>query len=120
VAASLVPFHVAAYAESFATSRLRALVGLLARVTMAVNAQTARPREGLVAGGADVAVLRLGKLRLAGGANVVMVLPWVGAVGGRAGHRCRQWHRVRLEVGGKRALRIHSSAVVRMLLGRVE
>lgn len=120
VATSLVSLHVAAHAERFATSRLRALVGLLACVTVTVDAQAAWPREGLVASRADVPILRLGKLRLARGANVVVVLPWVGAVRSRAGHRSRQGYRVWLEVGRKRALRIHCSAVVRVLLRRVE
>jgi hypothetical protein len=120
VATSLVSLHVAAHAKGFATSRLRALVGLLACVTVAVDAQAAWPREGLVASRADVAVLGLRKLRLAGSADVVVVLPWVGAVGSRAGHRCRQWHGMRLEVGRKRTLRIHWSVVVGVLFGRVE
>jgi hypothetical protein len=120
VATSLVSLHVAAHAESFATSRLRALVGLLASVAVAVNPQAARSRESLVAGRADVAILRLRKLGLAGSADVVVVLPWVRAVGSWARHRRRQWHCVGLEVGRKRSLRIHGSAVVGMLLWRVE
>ena len=50
VATSLVSLHVAAHTESFATSRLRALVRLLASVAVAVDAQTAWSRESLVTG----------------------------------------------------------------------
>jgi hypothetical protein len=64
VAAALVSLHVAADTEGFATARLRALVRLLARVTVAVYPQAAGSGEGLVAGRADVAVLGLRKLRL--------------------------------------------------------
>jgi hypothetical protein len=50
VATSLVSLHVAAHTESFATSRLRALVRLLTSVAVAVDAQTAWSRESLVTG----------------------------------------------------------------------
>lgn len=50
VATSLVSLHVAAHAERFATSRLRALVRLLTSVAVAVDAQTAWSRESLVTG----------------------------------------------------------------------
>jgi hypothetical protein len=62
VAASLVSLHVAADAEGFATARLRTLVGLFAGVAVAVYAQAAGSREGLVTCRADVAVLRLREL----------------------------------------------------------
>jgi hypothetical protein len=62
MATSLVSLHVAADAEGFAASGLWALVRLLACVAVTVDAQTTRAREGLVAGRADVTVLRLGEL----------------------------------------------------------
>lgn len=58
---SLVSLHVASHAEGLATSCLWTLVRLLASVAVAVDAQTAWPREGLVAGGTDVAILGLGE-----------------------------------------------------------
>jgi len=64
VAASLVALHVAANTEGFATARLRALVRLLSSMAVAVDAEAAWPREGLVASRADVAVLGLRELRL--------------------------------------------------------
>lgn len=62
VATSLVSLHVAADAEGFAASGLWALVRLLARVAVAVYAQATGARKGLVAGGANVAVLWLWEL----------------------------------------------------------
>ena len=62
MAATLVSLHVAADTEGFATTRLRALVRLLARVTVAVYPQAAGSGEGLVASRADVTVLRLREL----------------------------------------------------------
>jgi hypothetical protein len=61
VAATLVSLHVAADAEGLATPGVRTLEGLLARVRMAVDSQGTGAGEGLVAGLADVAVLRLGE-----------------------------------------------------------
>jgi len=72
-----VAFHVASNAEGFPATSVRAFERLLAGVTMAVNAQAARPRERLVASRANVAVLRLGEGSLAGCADIMMVLPWV-------------------------------------------
>jgi hypothetical protein len=59
MAAALMPLHVAAYAECFATSGVRAFVWLLARVAVGVNAQATRPRKRLVAGRTYVAILGL-------------------------------------------------------------
>jgi len=59
VAAPLVTLHVAAYAEGLAAAGLGALEGLLSRVGVAVNAETARTAESLVAGLADVPILAL-------------------------------------------------------------
>lgn len=117
---SLVSLHVAANAECFAAPRLRALVRLLASVTVAVDAQAAWARECLVAGRANVPVLRLWKCRLARRAHVVVVLPWIRTVARRCGHRDRHWHRLRLEVGRQWPLSIHTEAAVGLLLGRVE
>lgn len=86
---TLVSLHVASHAEGLATARLGTLVRLLSSMAMAVDAQTAWSREGLVARRADVAVLGLRELRLAGCADVVVVLPWIGAVGRRVRHRGR-------------------------------
>lgn len=58
---ALVAFHVTSYAESFAAAWLRALVRLLAGMAVAVYAQTAWSREGFVARGANIAILRLRK-----------------------------------------------------------
>ena len=77
VAAALVALHVAPDAEGLAAAGERALEGLLARVGVAVDAQRAGPREGLVAGLADVAVLALREGRRRRGGDVVVVLPGV-------------------------------------------
>jgi hypothetical protein len=61
VTATLVALHIASHAEGLATPCLRTFVRLFTGVAVAVNAQTARPREGLVAGGANVPILRLGE-----------------------------------------------------------
>jgi hypothetical protein len=81
-----MPFHVASHTKRFAAARLGALVGLLARVAVAVDAQAAWARKGLVACRANVPVLRLRECRLAGRADVVVMLPRVLAVGIRRGH----------------------------------
>jgi hypothetical protein len=80
VTTPLVPLHVAAHAERLAASDVRTLERLLARVAVAVYAQTAGSREGLAAGPADVSVLRLWEGSLAGSADVVVVLPGVGSI----------------------------------------
>ena len=93
VAAALVALHVAADAEGLAAPGERALEGLLARVRVAVDAQRAGPREGLVARLADVAVLALRERRRRRGRDVVVVLPRVaagGAESNRHGHRRRE------------------------------
>lgn len=59
MAASLVPLHVAPYAEGFSTAAMRAFEGLLAGMRMAVDSQRAWSTESLVAGLANVAILRL-------------------------------------------------------------
>jgi hypothetical protein len=92
VTTALVALHVTSHAEGFATAGLGTFVRLLAGVTVAVNAQTAWPRECLVACRANVSVLRLREGRLAGGADVVVVLPRVRAVDGGAGLGHRQRH----------------------------
>lgn len=61
---SFVSFHVTPYAERLAASLVRTFEGLLASVTMAVNAQAARSRKCFAACLADVAILRLGKAGL--------------------------------------------------------
>lgn len=62
MATSLVSLHVAADAEGLAASGLWALVRLLTGVAVAVDAQAAGARKGLVAGGANVTVLWLREL----------------------------------------------------------
>jgi len=57
MAPPFVPLHVAAHTEGLAAAVVGALEGFLARVAMTVDAQTTRPRKGLVASRADVAVL---------------------------------------------------------------
>ena len=47
--APLVSFHITAYAESLPTTRLGALVRLLSRVAVTVNAQATGARKGFVA-----------------------------------------------------------------------
>jgi len=59
VAATFVTFHIAAYTEGLATSRKGALEGLFACMRVAVDAQRAGTRKGLVACWADVPVLAL-------------------------------------------------------------
>jgi hypothetical protein len=116
VAAPLVALHVASDTESLATARLRTFVWLLAGVAMAVDAQAAWSREGLVASRADVSILRLREGGLTRGADVVVVLPRVRAVARR--RRQRQRH-LRLEVGRQRSLPVHAHGVG-VRLGGVE
>lgn len=59
MAAPFMTLHVATHAKGLATSRVRALVRLLARVGMAVDPQAAGPAEGLVARRAQILVLAL-------------------------------------------------------------
>lgn len=75
VATPLVTLHVAANAECLAAARLRALERLLASVRVAVDAETARAAEGLVAGLADVTVLALGEEVTRSRVEIVVVLP---------------------------------------------
>jgi hypothetical protein len=117
VTTPLVPLHVAAHRESLATSWLWALVRFLARVAMAVNTKATRTREGLVAGGADVAILRLRVRRLARLANVVVMLPGVLSI--RSWRRYSHGH-VRLKVGRKRSLRIHGHGAISVRIWRIE
>ena len=49
-------FHIAAYAEGFATSRPRALKRSISRVTMAVNTQGTGARESLITRRTDKAI----------------------------------------------------------------
>lgn len=77
VTAALVTLHVASYAESFPAARLRTLVRFFPRMAMAMNAQATWPRKGLVAGRANVSILRLGECGLAGRADIVVMLPWI-------------------------------------------
>ena len=55
----LMTLHVTAHRESLSTARMGATEGLLARVAVGVDAQAGGPRESLVAGAADVAVMVL-------------------------------------------------------------
>lgn len=95
----LMPLHIAPDTKSFGAAHVRALERLLARVRMAVDFETRGPAEGLVARGADVAVLRGREGRGRGGADVVVVhlrcFPDVvaGAVGGGGGRRRRRRRR---------------------------
>jgi len=59
VAASFMTFHVASNAECFAAALVRAFEWFLACMGMAVNPQTRRSRECLVAGLTDISVLGL-------------------------------------------------------------
>lgn len=79
MAATLMALHVAANTEGFAASLMRALEGLLAGVGVRVDAQAGGPRESLVTGLADIAVLGLREGGCGGGRDVVVMLPWVGA-----------------------------------------
>jgi hypothetical protein len=108
VAAAFVSLHVTSYAESFATSWLRTSVRLFAGVTVAVDSQAAGSREGLVARGTHVTILGLGECRLAGGADVVVMLPRIGTSGCGAGDRNGQWHALRRVSRWERSLRIHA------------
>jgi len=59
MAATLVPLHVAAHTERLPASNVRAFERLLARVRVNVNPEAARSAEGLVASGANIAILAL-------------------------------------------------------------
>lgn len=78
MATTLVPLHVAPYAEGLAAAREVALERLLARVGVAVDPQGAGAREGLVARRANVPILALGEGCRRRRGDVVMVLPGVG------------------------------------------
>lgn len=75
VAATLMTLHVAAHAKGFAAARVRALVRLLARVRVAVDAQAAGATKGLVARRAEVLVLALRVDAALGRVQVVVMLP---------------------------------------------
>lgn len=90
VAAPLVTLHVAPDAEGLAAAGVGALEGLLAGVGVAVDPEGAGPREGLVAGLADVPVLRLREGGGRGGRDVVVVLPRVRSARGSESHRDRE------------------------------
>lgn len=105
--AALMSLHVAANAKRFAAARVSALERLLARVAMTVDFEAAWARKGLFAGSADVSLLDAGEAGLTRGANVVVVLPWVGC---RYGAWCHHWwsgYHLWREVGGKRSLLVH-------------
>lgn len=112
-----MPFHIASNAKRLTAARLRALVGFLACVTVAVDAQAARSRKGLVASRTNVAVLRLRKGGLTRRTDVVVMLPHILAVG--MGSWNGQGH-LRLESRRQRALRIHAHGAVCVGLWRVE
>lgn len=102
VTAALVPLHIAAHAERLAAPGVRALVRLLAGVGVGVDLEAGGAGEGLVAGGADVAVLGLREDGLRARADVVVVLPDVAGrrgVGGTAGVVLGLLLRRRREVG---------------------
>lgn len=61
VATALVTLHVAPDTEGLAASVVGALERLLAGMRVAVDAKRAGPGKGLVAGRANVTILRLGK-----------------------------------------------------------
>ena len=71
----LMTLHVAAHRERLSTARVGATEGLLARVAVGVDTQAGGPRESLVAGAADVAVMVLLVRGRVGGREVVVVLP---------------------------------------------
>lgn len=95
MATALVAFHVASHTEGLATAGDRALEWLLASVGVAVDAERAGTRKGLVAGWADVPVLALGERGGRGRGNVVVMLPWV-RTGRRKSHG--QWWRESLRL----------------------
>jgi hypothetical protein len=96
--APLVPLHVAADTEGLPAAHMGASEGLLARVTVGMDSQTGRPREGLVAGPADVSVMILGIWRGAGRREIVVVLPR------RVPGRDHRWSISRWRDGGRRAV----------------
>lgn len=98
MAAPLVTLHVAADTEGLPAAHMGASEGLLARVTVGVDSQTGRPREGLVAGPADVSVMILGIWRGAGRREIVVVLPR------RVPGRDHRWSISRRRDGGRRAV----------------
>ena len=75
VTTPLMTLHVAAHRERLSTARVGATEGLLARVAVGVDTQAGGPRESLVAGAADVAVMVLLVRGRVGGREVVVVLP---------------------------------------------
>lgn len=87
--------HVAAHGEGLAAAGVGAAEGLLARVRVRVDAQRGRAREGLVAGAADVPLVRLLVGSRGGGREVVVVLP---------GRVDRGDERGRLSCGGRLGL----------------
>ena len=75
VASPLMTLHVTAHRESLPATSVSAPERLLTRVAVGVDAQTGGPRERLVAGAADVAVMVLLVGGGVGGREVVVVLP---------------------------------------------
>ena len=102
----LVSLHVAPDAECFTTTRMRTFKRLLSSVAVAMDFETAGPREGFMTRRADVPVLRLWVGRMTGRINVVVVLP---RIRGRQACCCDHWARHdRWEVGWKRSLLVES------------
>jgi hypothetical protein len=80
VAPSLVSLHVAANAERFSTTAMRAAERLLASVAVGVDLQARRTAERLTASRAEVTVLLLwqGTCRRVADVVVVVLICWSG------------------------------------------
>jgi hypothetical protein len=86
--ATFVPLHIAPDTKRLPATCMRALEWLFSGVAVAVDPETARPRKRLVAGLADVSILRLRVGRLTRRTDVVVMLPRVST--GGVGWGC-QW-----------------------------
>lgn len=107
MAAPFVTLHVAAHAEGFATTGLRALERLLPGVRVAVDAQAAGAAESLVASRADVAVLSL-RVEVTGSRVEVVVMRPADGTRRRSDVNgyIHRWERL-----GKRSLILHAVPV---------
>jgi len=90
MATSFVSFHITSHTKGFSATLVRTLEGFFARMTVTVDAKTARPRERFLACLADITVLGLREASLRRRRDVMMMLPRIGTT--RRGQRDRDWH----------------------------
>jgi hypothetical protein len=72
-----MPLHITSDAERFPTAMMRAFEWLLSRMTVAMYPQAAGPRESLITGLTNIAILRLRECRMWRRCGVMMMVPRV-------------------------------------------